>query len=283
MKSGIDEDETTVSLEDTSGGLDVSFDYENRKAAEEEAEDEVEEKAVEPSESTKTEEPAKPTTKPKAKPRKQVRPAGKRAPKSTPAFFTGKAAGLPPPPKEACVGPPPQVEAPAKPVEMGAYLVYTNAEGGKLTSQWSKTALTGAGVLAYLSPEKEVGDYKFEKKSAIEIHATNLEVSMASDFPADRKKFYEGWATFIKQLSTWGGTLTLLPAAAAEPPPRVKIILFKGGKLTLLKVGQEVKINSFDSLAIVPNNAKKLDVGTMSPSDFMAAANSQGVYINLKK
>ncbi|CDI74243.1 hypothetical protein EPH_0032060 [Eimeria praecox] len=120
------------------------------------------------------------TLKPQAKPkpRRAVSPAAKRAPKSSPAFFTGKAAGLPPPPKEACVGPPPEVPEPAAPVGMGAYLVYTDAEGGKLKGQWSKTPLTGAGILAYLSPEKEVADYKFEKKTAVEIYAANCEVNI---------------------------------------------------------------------------------------------------------
>lgn len=115
--------------------------------------------------------------KPKPKPRRQVRPAGKKAPKSSPAFFTGKAAGLPPPPKEACVGPPPPVADPTFSVGLGAYLVYTDAEGGRLKNQWSKTPLTGSGILAYLCPEKEVADYKFEKKSAVEIYATDCEVN----------------------------------------------------------------------------------------------------------
>ncbi|OEH75604.1 KED, related protein [Cyclospora cayetanensis] len=173
--------------------------------------------------------------KPKARPRKLAKPAGKKAPKSSPTFFTGKAAGLPPPSKEACEGPPPEVEGPSVPVGMGAYLVYKDADGGKLLTQWSKEPLTGAGVLAYLRPEKEVGDYKFEKKSAIEVHATNCQKFMSSEFPADRIKFYEGWASFFKLLSSCGGSITLLPAAGAEPPPKVKIVLANKGKPEKIK------------------------------------------------
>lgn len=130
---------------------------------------------------TREETPALLKPKPKAKPRRAVSPAAKRAPKSTPAFFTGKAAGLPPPPKESCVGPPPAVPEPGAPVGLGAYLVYTEEEGGRLKGQWSKSPLIGAGVLAYLRPGKEIADYKFEKKSAIEIYATDCEVNRHSN------------------------------------------------------------------------------------------------------
>ncbi|XP_026192786.1 uncharacterized protein LOC34622203 [Cyclospora cayetanensis] len=221
--------------------------------------------------------------KPKARPRKLAKPAGKKAPKSSPTFFTGKAAGLPPPSKEACEGPPPEVEGPSVPVGMGAYLVYKDADGGKLLTQWSKEPLTGAGVLAYLRPEKEVGDYKFEKKSAIEVHATNCQKFMSSEFPADRIKFYEGWASFFKLLSSCGGSITLLPAAGAEPPPKVKIVLANKGKLKAVKIGQEVKITSFDSLVVAPSNAVKFDVPEMPQSQFQTLANAQGVYVSLKK
>lgn len=54
---------------------------------------------------------------------------------------------------------------------------------------------------------------------------------MQSEFPADRAKFYEGWATFIKLLNAWGGEILLMPAAVVEPPPRVKLVHFNGGKV----------------------------------------------------
>lgn len=56
---------------------------------------------------------------------------------------------------------------------------------------------------------------------------------MASEFPADRIKYYEGWATFFKQLSAHGGTIVLLPAAVAEPPPKVKVVMFNKGKVRM--------------------------------------------------
>ncbi|KAL8434885.1 hypothetical protein ACSSS7_002851 [Eimeria intestinalis] len=259
------------------GPFDVSYEgeEEEEKVEEEGAADQVADEAA----ATTT----APQAKPKPKPRKQPRPSARKAPKSTPTFFTGKAAGLPPPPKEACVGPPPPVDEPATAVGLGAYLVYTDADGGKLTTQWSKTPLTGAGVLAYIRPGKEIGDYKFEKKSAMEVHASDCQASMTSDFPADRIKYYEGWGAFIKQLSSCGGSLVLLPAADVEPPPKVKIILFNKGKLIPLQVGEEITPSSFDSLAILPSNATKLDVPEMSLSDFVTVANAQGVYVSLKK
>lgn len=156
---------------------------EQREATEGEAEDEAEEElepvGVPEGEEVEAPKPkATPKAKAKVKPRKQARP-GKQAAKSSPAFFTGKAAGLPPPPKEACTGPPPEVDKPTVSPGLGAYLVYTDAEGGKLQTQWSKTPLTGAGILAYVRPEKEVGEYKFEKKSATEIHAINCQVRLS--------------------------------------------------------------------------------------------------------
>lgn len=54
-------------------------------------------------------------------------------------------------------------------------------------------------------------------------------------------------------------------------------------QLSPVEVGQEVNINAFECLAIVPSNATKFDVKEMPHSDFMALANSQGVYVNLKK
>ncbi|KAL8452197.1 hypothetical protein Emed_001504 [Eimeria media] len=273
----VDEGETQVPPSEQAGPFDVSYEgeEEEEKPEEEAAPGEVADEAV--GETAAAQPKAKP------KPRKQPRPSAKKAPKSTPTFFTGKAAGLPPPPKEACVGPPPAVDEPATEVGLGAYLVYTDADGGKLTTQWSKTPLTGAGVLAYLRPAKEIGDYKFEKKSAIEIHASDCEAAMTSDFPADRIKYYEGWAAFIKQLSSCGGSIVLLPAAGVEPPPKVKIILFNKGKLTPLNVGEEISPSSFESLAILPSNATKLDVPEMSLSNFVTVANAQGVYLSLKK
>ncbi|CDJ37031.1 hypothetical protein, conserved [Eimeria tenella] len=293
---GVDEEETVVTGEEAQ--TEAAEEAKTEAAEAEEAEDaadkyqgdegegEVAAAADSEADQTNAAAAAGPRTaaaKPKPKPRRQVRPAGKKAPKSSPAFFTGKAAGLPPPPKEACVGPPPPVADPTFSVGLGAYLVYTDAEGGRLKNQWSKTPLTGSGILAYLCPEKEVADYKFEKKSAVEIYATDCEKSMASEFPADRIKYYEGWATFFKQLSAHGGTIVLLPAAVAEPPPKVKVVMFNKGKLSPVEVGQEVTINAFECLAVVPSNATKFNVKEMPHSDFMALANSQGVYVNLKK
>ncbi|KAL8431568.1 hypothetical protein Efla_000614 [Eimeria flavescens] len=243
-------------------------------AEQEEEEEEEEEGAAAPAAAAK----------PKARPRPRKHPAaGKKAAKSGPSFFTGKAAGLPPPPREACEGPPPEAGEPAKPVGLGAYLVYTDAEGGKLTTQWSKTPVTGAGILAYLNPAKEIGDFKFEKKSAVEVHATGCQAAMTSDFPADRVKYYEGWASFVKLLSSCGGSLVLLPAAGLEPPPKVKLVLFNKGKLTSLQVGEEISMDSFEALAVLPSNATAFDVSEMPLSNFSTLASAQGVYVSLKK
>ena len=58
-----------------------------------------------------------------------------------------------------------------------------------------------------------------------------MQTCMPSEFPADREKFYNGWGSFFKQLSAHGGSIVLLPAAAAEPPPKVKVVLFNKGKV----------------------------------------------------
>lgn len=60
---------------------------------------------------------------------------------------------------------------------------------------------------------------------------------MTSEFPADRIKYYEGWATFFKQLSACGGSIVLLPAAGVEPPPKVKVIMFNKGKVRAASYG----------------------------------------------
>lgn len=56
---------------------------------------------------------------------------------------------------------------------------------------------------------------------------------MQSSFVADRKKFYEGWASFLKQMDAWEGSLVLLPAAGLQPPPRVKVVLLSQKKVRL--------------------------------------------------
>lgn len=108
----------------------------------------------------------------------KAKPAAKKSPRSQPKVFTGKAGALPPPPESACVGPPPPVESPPSPVGKGAYLVYSEEEGGRLKEVWSKEPLTGPGVLAHLMPAKEVSDFRFDKKKCTEILANNLQVRL---------------------------------------------------------------------------------------------------------
>lgn len=80
---------------------------------------------------------------------------------------------------------------------------------------------------------------------------------MASEFPADREKFYEGWAAFYKLLSAHGGSIVLLPAAAAEPPPKVKVVLFNKGKVRIKCVSVAVYVD-ISQLIVLAASAMQL-------------------------
>ncbi|PHJ18144.1 hypothetical protein CSUI_008030 [Cystoisospora suis] len=231
----------------------------------------------------------------------------KRAAKSQPKLFTGSAAGSPPPPAEACIGPPPEAGETSTELGEGVYLIYNTDQGGSLFMKWSKEPLKGPGVLAYIRPSKEVGDFKFQKKGGVEMLCTGLEKDMQSSFVADRKKFYEGWASFLKQMDAWEGSLVLLPAAALQPPPKVKVVMLSqkkvgrsperylptstvsGGRMVAAYVtlrvstlGVEAPITkaNADMLAVVADNTTKLDVPTMEPSEFVAVANNFGTSVS---
>lgn len=258
--------------EETAAGLPIQ----EEEAAEEEA---IEEK----------EEPGTPVAAAAGLPRRRIvqKKAGKAkakqyAAKSQPKMFTGAAAGSPPPPAEACVGsvPIPQQKS-ATSLGTGIYLVYKDAdEGGTLYLQWSKGALEGPGVLAYVKPTKEIADFRFTKKGGLEKLCTNLQKDMQSAFVTDRRKYYEGWATFIKQLEAYGGTLTLLPASDLQPPPRMRVILLKQKKLQRVKVDSPLTKEQADLVAIVPENATKFDVSEMEPAQFSALAQNYGAFIS---
>ncbi|PFH35175.1 hypothetical protein BESB_060620 [Besnoitia besnoiti] len=204
----------------------------------------------------------------------------KRAAKSQPKMFTGSAAGSPPPPPEACIGPPPEPAEPTTPLGMGIYLVYSTENGGSLYMKWSKTPLTGPGVLAYIKPTKEVGEFKFQKKDGVEPLCSGLEQSMQSSFVADRKAYYDGWATFVKQMDAWAGSLVVLPAATIQPPPTVKVVLLTQKKIRLLEADTPVEKKDMDLVAVVADNTTKFDVSTMEPSEFVAFANNFGASIS---
>lgn len=163
----------------------------------EEGEEPQPEEAQPPEAPQDGEKPARPKVATRKRAPAQVK---KRAAKSQPKLFTGSAAGSPPPPAEACIGPPPEVGEPSSELGAGVYLIYNTDQGGSLVMKWSKEPLKGPGVLAYIKPSKEVGDFKFQKKGGIEALCSGLEVrSRCLRAPAQRVIWGNLWPVQANQ------------------------------------------------------------------------------------
>nr|PIM04019.1 hypothetical protein TGCOUG_225940 [Toxoplasma gondii COUG] len=221
-----------------------------------------------------------PTVRTRVVTKKRAKVHPKSAVKSQPKLFTGSAAGTPPPPPEACTGPLPEPAEPTAPLGMGVYLVYATENGGTMYMKWSNTPLSGPGVLAYIEPKKEVGAFKFQKKDGVQHICGGLEKDMQSSFVADRKKYYDGWATFLKQMDAADGTLVLLPATTLQPPPKVKVAVYSQKKIRILEPDTPLEKAGVELMAVVPDTFVKFDVPTMEVSEFVAFANNVGSLIS---
>lgn len=275
----IDEDEL---VPESTAADEVLKDIEEEHFGEEAGEEEEEGETAPPSEATEVTGAADVLpvrTRVAAKKRAKAQPK-KHAAKSQPKMFTGSAAGAPPPPAEACTGPLPEPEEPATPLGMGVYLVYSTENGGTMYMKWSKTPLSGPGVLAYIEPTKEVGAFKFEKKDGVEHIGSGFEQDLQSSFVADRKKYYDGWATFLKQMDAADGTLVLLPAATLQPPPKVKVVVLSHKKMRVLEADTRLPKEDVELMAVVPATVVKFDVPTMEVGEFAAFANNYGSLIS---
>lgn len=137
--------------------------------------------------------------------------------------FTTSVAAPPPPPASACEGPPPSVKETTVPVGQGAYLVYNPENNGQLEVKYSKQAMSGSGVLAYIATDK-IPAFYFTKNDGIEVLLKDVSILLQSEYISDRMKYYEKWGDFLKMQKPFEGTFYLLPAFNANPPAMIDII-----------------------------------------------------------
>ncbi|VWU50318.1 conserved protein, unknown function [Hepatocystis sp. ex Piliocolobus tephrosceles] len=139
--------------------------------------------------------------------------------------FKGAASAPDAPDVTACVGDPPKVKETKVPVGKGIYLIYNTEENGKLEIHYSKEAIKGSGILAYIG-SCTIPDFYFEQKKKKEIICTNISNKMQSEFINDRKPYYECYIEFMKLKKKFNGILYFLPAFGAQPPPKLDIMFY---------------------------------------------------------
>lgn len=195
---------------------------EEKKKKEEEAKKrkEEEEKKRKEKEEEKREEDVEPT---KATVLKKIDVKAKPLQKKAQIVFTSSAAAPPPPPAKECEGPPPKVKETSVSLAQGAYLIYKDENGGQLEINYSKEAIRGNGVLAYIAANS-IPNFYFNKNNGKDVLIKNISRLMQSEYVSDRILYYEKWNEFLKLRKTLNGVLYLLPAFNSSPPAKIDIL-----------------------------------------------------------
>ncbi|EKX73581.1 conserved hypothetical protein [Theileria equi strain WA] len=171
--------------------------------------------------------------------------------------ITGAVAALPPPPREEIVGDIPRVGPPKSlPKKSGAYLIYSLEDGGSLCIRYAHDAPSSdfAGVLAFVEPGKDISNYHYENNGGKCILSTGVQEYMGSRFQHDRKKYFEAWLAFLQLLKAHSGNLYLLSAFKVSPPPKVLILLYKGGVIVEAPLDQAIHVADYELAAVIPSS-----------------------------
>ncbi|EUD67509.1 hypothetical protein C922_02215 [Plasmodium inui San Antonio 1] len=163
--------------------------------------------------------------------------------KKKPKFsFLGAASAPPPPEASACVGPPPEVKSTSVPLREGIYLIYTEENNGQLELHYSKKAIKGRGVLAYIF-SSTIPDFYFVERNMKQILLKDVAKIMQSSYVNDLKPYYECVINFMKIKKKFNGVLYFLPAFDAQPPPKLDVIFFdsKQKKLHYAPIEKEIE------------------------------------------
>eukprot|EP00922_Rhytidocystis_sp_ex-Travisia-forbesii_P020395 GHVS01030009.1.p1 GENE.GHVS01030009.1~~GHVS01030009.1.p1 ORF type:complete len:345 (+),score=126.59 GHVS01030009.1:36-1070(+) len=230
--------------------------------------------------------------------------------------FNGAGACFPPPPRDSVVGPLPTPPAGAVVVEGGgvlkavkaeAWLVYSRKNRGTLYCQWNQRT-EGGGVkkkeeeeeeekegevlrlpdmeegeevaLAWIGCETVVPKYKITAARGAKPYDIEVEEKLSSIFPLDRLGYYKGWMEFVRIMTSFKGSLVILPSALAEPPVKVHVVFNfkKDNRLSVVEPGKVYRLLPEPpcAIAVVPGESTSFRDVAMDMHSFIAKAEFEG-------
>mmetsp|Transcript_6733 Transcript_6733/g.20939 ORF Transcript_6733/g.20939 Transcript_6733/m.20939 type:complete len:159 (+) Transcript_6733:173-649(+) len=156
---------------------------------------------------------------------------------------------------------------------MSVYLTFGPESQGTLFSHFSATPV--AGALACFEPRKKVPAFKFKQNGGrSEI------IREMSGGTEGKKRYYSGFASFVKLAKSFDGVLTLY---SETPLPKVDIYTYDSAgesHVSQIKPDTPTSLNGAQAVGVVPHPSACF-AATMSPLYFAEIANHNGVGLAL--
>ena len=164
---------------------------------------------------------------------------------------------------------------PAPPARKGAAprccLVFEPINSGTFSLQWYEGA-EPEGALAYFEPKKPVPRFK--------LTANGGRSELCRDVGGPRaKRFYEGWAYFLKTAHSFGGGLTFYDNVPAKP-----VAIYLAGEeaqVTPVRMRQPVAFDGVAAVAVTAASAPGFDVRSMDLLTFLQKGQQAGASLAL--
>jgi len=136
----------------------------------------------------------------------------------------------------------------------GAYLTYSIADHGTLTTTWSKTTVEGA--LAFISPQKPVPAHKFQTNQGRSFYKNSGDSSTRS--------YRKGFANFAKIGKAYDGVLTLSQDANVQ-----LVFLGNDDTVTIVEPGTPVPLAGQAFVVGVHKSVSTFKLSSMQPQTFL--------------
>ena len=172
----------------------------------------------------------------------------------------------PPPPPPPPLAEPPEIQAGTP----ACYLLFNEASGGAFLTHWSKEPVVGA--LCAFFPSKQVPGFKFTTKGGLSEQCRGVS-------GPNKKRFYAGWASFIRTAHSHSGVLVFYGNVTSTP---IAIYLCQSDT-TVLKVPLNVPVNlaHTHAVAVIPMSNSGLNVHNMPPRMFTSVGEREGAATSL--
>lgn len=150
-------------------------------------------------------------------------------------------------------------------------LVFEPINSGTFSLQWYEGA-EPAGALAYFEPRKPVPRFK--------LTANGGRSELCRDVGGPRaKRFYEGWAYFLKTAHSFGGGLTFYDNVPTKP---VSIYLAgEASQVTPVRMRQTVTFDGVVAVAVTAASTPGFDVPSMDTLTFLQRGQHAGASLAL--
>ena len=153
--------------------------------------------------------------------------------------------------------------------EGACYLVFLTSNSGCLLMHWSDTPIDGA--LASFVPAKPVPRFKYTQNAG--------RTEVARDMNMKVRKFYQGYAYFLKTAANLGGTFRLRTQLKQLP---IAVYLNAAAlEVKKVRVGESATFSGVKGIAVLPALSTDLDVGTMETRLFLQTAERVGAGLAL--